>query len=73
VKILQAPINPADINTVQGKYPVKPTFPAIGGNECVGEVLQVGPNVTKLLVGDIVVPFATGKFYQHFYCALNES
>lgn len=71
VKILQAPINPADINTIQGKYPVKPAFPAIGGNECVAEVLQVGPNVTKLLVGDLVVPFSTGNFYFYFYYALN--
>lgn len=61
VKILQAPINPADINTIQGKYPVKPTFPAVGGNECVAEVVEVGSNVSKINVGDIVVPFATGE------------
>lgn len=32
VKILACPINPADINTIQGKYPVKPEFPAVPGN-----------------------------------------
>lgn len=31
VKVLAAPINPADINTIQGRYPVKPQFPAVGG------------------------------------------
>lgn len=31
VKILAAPINPADMNTIQGRYPVKPQFPAVGG------------------------------------------
>lgn len=31
VKVLAAPINPADINTIQGRYPVKPAFPAVGG------------------------------------------
>uniref|UniRef100_A0A182JXJ9 Enoyl-[acyl-carrier-protein] reductase, mitochondrial n=1 Tax=Anopheles christyi TaxID=43041 RepID=A0A182JXJ9_9DIPT len=63
VKTLGAPINPADINTIQGKYPVKPTFPAVGGNECVGEVVTIGGDGTassNLKVGDRVVPFATG-------------
>ncbi|XP_073848671.1 enoyl-[acyl-carrier-protein] reductase, mitochondrial [Musca autumnalis] len=60
VKILAAPINPADINTIQGKYPVKPKFPAIGGNECVAEVLEVGDSVQKLQKGQHVVPFVTG-------------
>lgn len=31
VKVLAAPINPADINTIQGRYPVKPQLPAVGG------------------------------------------
>lgn len=31
VKILAAPINPADMNTIQGRYPVKPQLPAVGG------------------------------------------
>lgn len=43
-----------------GVYPVKPEFPAVGGNECVAEVLEVGSNVKELKVGDFVVPFATG-------------
>uniref|UniRef100_A0A8D8H635 Enoyl-[acyl-carrier-protein] reductase, mitochondrial n=2 Tax=Culex pipiens TaxID=7175 RepID=A0A8D8H635_CULPI len=60
IKTLGAPINPADINTVQGKYPVKPPFPAVGGNECVGEVISVGAQVSGLKVGDRVIPFATG-------------
>uniref|UniRef100_A0A2M4ALQ0 Enoyl-[acyl-carrier-protein] reductase, mitochondrial n=1 Tax=Anopheles triannulatus TaxID=58253 RepID=A0A2M4ALQ0_9DIPT len=60
IRTLGAPINPADINTIQGKYPVKPTFPAVGGNECVGEVVAIGGSGTSLKVGDRVVPFATG-------------
>lgn len=60
IKTLGAPINPADINTIQGKYPVKPPFPAVGGNESVGEVVAVGDQVSSLKVGDRVVPFATG-------------
>ncbi|XP_031837285.1 enoyl-[acyl-carrier-protein] reductase, mitochondrial [Nomia melanderi] len=56
VKWLLAPVNPADINTIQGKYPSKPPLPAIPGNEGVGEVIAVGPNVKNLNVGDRIVP-----------------
>uniref|UniRef100_A0A1A9WWH0 Enoyl-[acyl-carrier-protein] reductase, mitochondrial n=1 Tax=Glossina brevipalpis TaxID=37001 RepID=A0A1A9WWH0_9MUSC len=59
VKILAAPINPADINTIQGKYPVKPKFPAVAGNECVGEIQEVGSCVKNLKKGQRVVPFTT--------------
>ncbi|EDV56112.2 enoyl-[acyl-carrier-protein] reductase, mitochondrial [Drosophila erecta] len=60
VKILAAPINPADINTIQGKYPVKPKFPAVGGNECVAEVICVGDKVKGLEAGQHVIPLASG-------------
>ncbi|XP_055533020.1 enoyl-[acyl-carrier-protein] reductase, mitochondrial [Wyeomyia smithii] len=60
IKTLYAPINPADINTIQGKYPVKPSFPAVGGNECVAEVVAVGDQGSRLKAGDRVVTFATG-------------
>lgn len=56
VKWLLAPVNPADINTIQGKYPSKPPLPAIPGNEGVGEVIAVGSNVKNLEVGDRVIP-----------------
>lgn len=38
--MLAAPINPSDMNTIQGTYAVKPTLPCVLGNEGVGEVLQ---------------------------------
>ncbi|XP_033330834.1 enoyl-[acyl-carrier-protein] reductase, mitochondrial [Megalopta genalis] len=56
VKWLLAPVNPADINTIQGKYPSKPSLPATPGNEGVGEVIAVGPNVKDLTVGDRIIP-----------------
>ncbi|XP_053972481.1 enoyl-[acyl-carrier-protein] reductase, mitochondrial [Hylaeus volcanicus] len=59
VKWLLAPVNPADINTIQGKYPSKPPLPAIPGNEGVGEVIAVGSNVNNLTVGDRVIPNGT--------------
>jgi trans-2-enoyl-CoA reductase len=60
VRMLAAPINPADINMIQGVYPVKPKLPAVGGNEGVGEVLKVGQAVTDLQPGDWVMPGAAG-------------
>lgn len=60
VQTIAAPINPADINTIQGKYPVKPTLPAVGGNEFVADVVRVGENIQNLKPGDRVVPSTTG-------------
>ncbi|XP_055902100.1 enoyl-[acyl-carrier-protein] reductase, mitochondrial [Eupeodes corollae] len=60
VQTLAAPINPADINTIQGKYPVKPPLPAIGGNEFIANVISVGKNVKNIQPGDRVVPATTG-------------
>ena len=40
IKMLAAPVNPADINMIQGVYPVKPDLPAIGGNEDQMKVLD---------------------------------
>lgn len=56
VKWLLAPVNPADINTIQGKYPSKPPLPAVPGNEGVGEVIALGSDVKDFSIGDRVVP-----------------
>ncbi|KAK2518519.1 Mecr [Columba guinea] len=55
VKMLASPINPADINVIQGTYPTLPPLPAVGGNEGVGEVLEVGRRVAALKPGDRVI------------------
>lgn len=60
VEFLAAPINPSDINTIEGKYPLKPPLPAVPGNEGVGVVLEVGSDVTNIKIGDAVVPLETG-------------
>ncbi|KAL6259903.1 hypothetical protein P5V15_009814 [Pogonomyrmex californicus] len=56
VKWLFSPVNPADINTIQGKYPSRPPLPAIPGNEGVGEIVAIGSNVQDLRIGDRVLP-----------------
>ncbi|XP_054814400.1 enoyl-[acyl-carrier-protein] reductase, mitochondrial [Prosopis cineraria] len=67
VKMLAAPINPSDINRIEGVYPVRPPLPAIGGYEGIGEVHSVGPAVTALSPGDWVIPsppsFGTWQTY----------
>ncbi|XP_043940998.1 enoyl-[acyl-carrier-protein] reductase, mitochondrial isoform X3 [Protopterus annectens] len=60
VKMLAAPVNPSDINMVQGTYAILPELPAVGGNEGVGEVLEVGNKVTSLSPGDWVIPADAG-------------
>ena len=39
VKILASPINPADLNWIEGTYGSRPVLPATPGTEAVGEVL----------------------------------
>ena len=56
VKMIVAPVNPADINIIQGVYPVKPPLPTTGGFEGIGDVLAVGSCVTNLCPGDRVIP-----------------
>ncbi|KAK8192622.1 mitochondrial 2-enoyl thioester reductase [Zalaria obscura] len=69
LRFLASPINPADINQLQGVYPSKPTFTtemsttepiAVGGNEGVAEVIGVGSAVKEVARGDWVVMKAPG-------------
>ncbi|NXL95431.1 MECR protein, partial [Alectura lathami] len=60
VRMLAAPINPADINMIQGTYALLVPLPAVAGNEGVGRVLEVGPGVATLRPGDCVIPADAG-------------
>ena len=64
VEFLAAPVNPSDVNTIQGRYPVAPeTSVAHGmvpGHEGVARIVHVGPKVTGLSAGDLVVPARAG-------------
>ena len=55
VKMRAAPINPADLNQIEGKYPVRPELPGTPGFEGAGVVVDLGPNVTNIAVGDLVI------------------
>ena len=55
VGMVYAPLNLNDILVLQGVFPVHPELPSPVGNEGVGRVLAIGPGVTGLSVGDVVV------------------
>ncbi|KAI9508199.1 hypothetical protein F5148DRAFT_943477 [Russula earlei] len=64
VRFALSPINPADVNVIEGVYPSKPrrtSFPGargdafVGGNEGLAEVTDVGEGVRGLAPGDWVV------------------
>jgi len=55
VKMRAAPINPADLNQIEGKYPVRAELPATPGFEGAGVVAEVGANVANVAEGDLVI------------------
>jgi trans-2-enoyl-CoA reductase len=55
VKMRAAPINPADLNQVEGKYPVRPELPATPGFEGAGVVVEFGSEVKGLTTGALVI------------------
>lgn len=70
LRLLAAPMNPADINQIQGVYPSKPPFEstlgtgepsAVAGNEGAFEVESTGSDVTGLAKGDWVIMKRTGQ------------
>ena len=63
VKMAAAPINPADLNSIEGKYPIKPALPAIPGMEGAGVVVETGAAVKDLSVGTrVILPHSFGTW-----------
>jgi len=63
VEVHAASINFPDALMVQGLYQVKPPLPFVPGAELAGVVAAVGPDVTRLKVGDRVISMTgTGAF-----------
>ncbi|MFC5695281.1 zinc-dependent alcohol dehydrogenase family protein [Pseudomonas sp. GCM10022186] len=66
VKVLAAPINPSDVLTLTGEYGMLPPLPAVGGNEGVGEVLEVAADVANLKPGQtVLLPVGCGTWRTH--------
>jgi len=50
-----SPINPSDLLLANGIYALRPALPTVIGNEAVGRVLDVGPGVQNVKLGDRVL------------------
>ena len=55
VRVKFAPINPADLNVLEGKYPIRPELPGTPGVEGVGVVEECGAGVAGFAKGDVVL------------------
>jgi trans-2-enoyl-CoA reductase len=55
VQMRAAPINPADLNQIEGKYPIRFPLPATPGFEGAGVVVDLGKSVKDLTVGALVI------------------
>jgi propanol-preferring alcohol dehydrogenase len=54
VEILASGVCHTDLHAAEGDWPVKPTLPFTPGHEGAGTVVELGPGVTHLKVGDRV-------------------
>ncbi len=73
VRMLYAPINPADLNFIEGTYGREPSFPAYPGNEGCGRIEAIGDEVESLAVGDLVIPLhPIGTWARHLVAAENQ-
>jgi mitochondrial enoyl-[acyl-carrier protein] reductase / trans-2-enoyl-CoA reductase len=55
VQMRAAPVNPADLNMIEGKYPVRMPLPAVPGMEGAGTVIEVEAEVENVKEGDLVI------------------
>jgi len=61
-----SPINPADLNIIEGKYPKRPELPAVSGMEGAGVIASIGPEVSGFNVGDrVLVPHGFGAWREY--------
>ena len=73
IQMLFAPVNPSDINMLEGTYGIKAQLPAVAGNEGCGKVAAVGKDVKNFKVGDLVKPPVTrGTWRQSLTCPASE-
>jgi mitochondrial enoyl-[acyl-carrier protein] reductase / trans-2-enoyl-CoA reductase len=73
LEMLAAPVNPADLNVIEGKYGELPTLPAVIGNEGVGRVTALGSKAAEFSVGDLVLPMHRGTWAQFMLASSAEA
>ena len=66
LEVLAAPINPSDVLTLTGEYGALPPLPAVGGNEGVGRVAELGPDTKGPPIGQtVLLPVGSGTWATH--------
>jgi len=66
IRVEASPINPADLNVIEGKYPKRPELPAVPGMEGAGVIAAIGPEVSGFAHGDrVLVPHGTGAWREY--------
>lgn len=70
--MLAAPINPADLNIIEGKYGELPELPAVIGNEGAGRVVAVGDGVENFEPGDLVAVLQRGTWAEEITLPASE-
>jgi NADPH:quinone reductase-like Zn-dependent oxidoreductase len=67
IRMLASPVNPADINLIQGVYGIRPELPATAGVEGTGEIIESRSETLK--VGDRVILIAhVGTWSEEVVC-----
>ena len=69
IKTGYCPINPADLNVIEGKYGRLPELPAVIGNEGSGQVIAVGKECGHFKEGDHVLYMNRQDCWQEFVAA----
>src|SRR4051812_29113185 len=63
VKMSAAPVNPADLNSIEGRYPIKAPLPAIPGMEGSGVVIETGSGARNIAIGtQVILPHSYGTW-----------
>lgn len=66
IRMLAAPVNPADLNFIEGSYGKKPSFPSVPGMEGAGVVEAAGEAVCGFAPGTLVMPVGViGNWASH--------
>ncbi len=66
IRIEASPINPADLNVIEGNYPKRPELPSVPGMEGAGVIASIGAEVTGFEVGErVLVPHGTGAWREY--------
>ena len=66
LRLTHAPVNPADLNFIEGSYGRKPDLPCVPGMEGAGVVDAAGPGVSGWDPGTPAVPLRAGECWAEY-------